>query len=116
MTTKDLATLNPVTVRLNVNGTGQEILTAGRPELVIGRTHKDGAPDIDLGPYGGSQAGVSRRHNRLLRQGDGWFVEDLDSANGTFVNGVRVAPQQRMVVKNGDVIRCGQIELKFGLE
>ncbi len=116
MATKGLAALNPVTVRLKVNGTGQEILTGGRAEVVIGRAHKDGAPDIDLGPYGGSQAGVSRRHNRLLCQGDGWFVEDLGSTNGTFVNGVRAAPQQLMAVKNGDVIRCGQMELKFGLE
>ncbi len=116
MTTKDLAALNPVIVRLKVNGTGQDILMASRPELVIGRAHQDGAPDIDLGPYGGSQAGVSHRHNRLLRQGDGWFVEDLGSTNGTFVNGVRAAPRHMMAVKNGDVIRCGQMELKFGLE
>jgi pSer/pThr/pTyr-binding forkhead associated (FHA) protein len=84
--------------------------------VVIGRAHKAGAPDIDLGPYGGSQAGVSRRHNRLLHQGNGWFVEDLGSTNGTFVNEVRIAPRQMMAVKNGDVIRCGQMELKFGLE
>jgi pSer/pThr/pTyr-binding forkhead associated (FHA) protein len=99
-----------------VEATGQDILTAGRPEVVIGRAHKAGRPDIDLGPYGGSQAGVSRRHNRLLHQADGWFVEDLGSANGTFVNGVRVAPQRRVALKKGDVIRCGQIELKFGPE
>jgi pSer/pThr/pTyr-binding forkhead associated (FHA) protein len=43
-------------------------------------------------------------------------VEDLGSTNGTFVNGVRAASQQLMAVRNGDVIRCGQMELKFGLE
>jgi serine/threonine-protein kinase len=111
-----LAALDQVTVRLKVEGTGQDILTTGRTEVVIGRAHKAGAPDIDLGPYGGSQAGVSRRHNRLLHQADGWFVEDLGSANGTFVNGVKVTPQRRMALKKGDVIRCGQIELKFGTE
>jgi pSer/pThr/pTyr-binding forkhead associated (FHA) protein len=116
MTARDVAALNPVTVRLEVKETGQDILATGQAEVVIGRAHKDGAPDIDLGPYGGSRAGVSRRHNRLLHQGDGWFVEDLGSTNGTFVNEVRIAPQQMMSVKNGDVIRCGQMELKFGLE
>jgi serine/threonine protein kinase len=116
LATKTKEKLNKANVRLKLISAGQDILRSGRTELVIGRTHKDSIPDIDLGPYGGSQAGVSRRHNRLLRQGDGWFVEDLGSTNGTFVNGVRVAPQQMMAVKNGDVIRCGQIELKFGLE
>jgi serine/threonine protein kinase len=113
---KELAVLDQVTVRLKVEGTGQDILTAGRTEVVIGRAHKAGTPDIDLGPYGGSQAGVSRCHNRLLRQDDGWFVEDLGSANGTFVNGVRVAPQRRVALKKGDIIRCGRIKLKFGTE
>lgn len=113
MGTKELAVLNPLLVRLKVNDTDQEILATDQTEVVIGRAYKDSTPDIDLGPYGGLQAGVSRRHNRLLRQGEDWFVEDLGSINGTFVNGVRVAPQQMMSVKNGDVIRCGQIELKF---
>jgi serine/threonine-protein kinase len=108
--------LNKMNVRLKLIAAGQDILRPVRSELVIGRAHKDSMPDIDLGPYGGSQAGVSRRHNRLLRQGDHWFVEDLGSTNGTFVNGVKVAFQQRAAVKPGDIIRVGQIELQFGVE
>ncbi len=33
---------------------------------------------------------VSRRHCRLYLEGDSWFVEDLGSSNGTFLNGVKV--------------------------
>jgi pSer/pThr/pTyr-binding forkhead associated (FHA) protein len=116
MMMREPAAPNPVIVRLKVNGVEPEIVTAGQTEIVIGRAHKDGALDIDLEPYGGLQAGVSRRHNRLLRQGEAWFVEDLGSINGTFVNGVRVAPQQMMSLKDGDVIRCGHMELKFGVQ
>jgi len=46
-----------IRVRLKVLPGGQEILAAGQTELIIGRAYKDKAPDIDLGPYGGSQAG-----------------------------------------------------------
>ena len=33
-----------------------------------------------------TDAGVSRKHARLARKGTGWFVEDLGSSNGTYVN------------------------------
>jgi serine/threonine protein kinase len=111
-----LATLEP-SVRLKISGSEAEILpsVAGRTELIIGRAHKDMAPDIDLGPFGGSQAGVSRHHSRLVRQGEEWLVEDLNSVNGTFVNGAKLNPNQPKALKNGDVIRCGRIELQFML-
>jgi serine/threonine-protein kinase len=109
------ATVEPP-IRLKVTASGQEITTTSRSELIIGRSHKEVKPDIDLGPYGGSQAGVSRQHSRLVHQGSDWAVEDLGSTNGTFVNGVRLAPHQPKKVKSGDVIRCGQIELQFLLD
>jgi pSer/pThr/pTyr-binding forkhead associated (FHA) protein len=103
-------------IRLKVVSTGQEIVTAGRSELTIGRTYKNMVPDIDLGPYGGSKAGVSRRHARLIFRDGRWHVEDLDSTNGTFINGVKVTPHQLSVLSDGDVIRCGQIELTLKIE
>jgi len=103
-------------VRLTVNPGGQEILVACQPELIIGRASKKTVPDIDLSPFGGSTAGVSRKHSRLLCQHGEWFVEDLGSTNGTFVNGEKIAPNQKVSVKHNDTIRCGQIELHFTID
>jgi pSer/pThr/pTyr-binding forkhead associated (FHA) protein len=48
---------------------------------------------------------VSRAHAALHRRRDGWYVVDLGSTNGTFVNGWRVsAPVQ---VSEGDVLTFG---------
>ena len=47
---------------------------------------------------------VSRRHARVLWEGDELVVEDLGSSGGTFVNGIRV---QRCAVQVGDVVRLG---------
>ncbi len=108
---------NPdVTVRLKVTASGDEILMTGRSELIIGRSHKNVVPDIDLSVFGGSKAGVSRRHGRLVLKDGRWYIEDLGSTNGTFVNGIKVDPGQKVPIKSGDVVRCGQIELQFGVD
>lgn len=48
---------------------------------------------------------VSRTHFHLSAKGDTWQIEDLGSANGTFVNGERLhAPR---FLSDGDLLRCG---------
>jgi serine/threonine protein kinase len=108
--------LKETKVSLKLTENGQQIAVNSKPELIVGRTHKGQAPDIDLGPYGGTQAGVSRRHSRLLRREGQWFVEDLGSTNGTFINGVKLPANQATALKRGDKLRFGQIEVQFELE
>ncbi|MCB0153264.1 MAG: serine/threonine protein kinase, partial [Anaerolineae bacterium] len=62
-------------IRLRVTPSGQEILASGQTELIIGRAYKSMAPDVDLAPYGGSKAGVSRRHGRLIHREGDWLAE-----------------------------------------
>ena|SRR6476620_9726789 len=52
---------------------------------------------------------VSRLHCRLSAGGSELEVEDLDSTNGTFVNGRRI---ERGVLKNGDQLGVGRVMLK----
>lgn len=54
---------------------------------------------------------VSRQHARLLIAGDDTTVEDLDSKNGTFLNGQRIESATR--VRVGDEIRFGRIRARF---
>ena len=103
-------------VRLRLTSGGQEILASGQAEFIIGRAYKTMAPDIDLGPYGGSKAGVSRRHARLSHSQGGWLAEDLGSTNGTYINGIRLTPNKPVSLTPSDLIRCGQIELEFMIE
>ncbi len=69
----------------------------GRGELVLGR-------DDDL-PYRIDDVAVSARHARLYCQGGELFLEDLDSTNGTFVEGRRITEPTRL--KEGDRIQLG---------
>ncbi len=77
----------------------------GRATLMIGRSEDN---DIVL-----SHPAVSRRHARIVRHDpDGvYIIEDLDSSNGTFINGeLIVQPTQ---LKRGDIIRVGPIKLVY---
>lgn len=49
---------------------------------------------------------VSRRHTRILREPEGFYVEDLGSTNGTFVNGQRVTAP--LLLYHGDTIEMGK--------
>jgi hypothetical protein len=52
---------------------------------------------------------ASARHARIELRGDGVWVQDLESTNGTYVNGARVAGAQRLDA--GDVLRVGETDL-----
>jgi pSer/pThr/pTyr-binding forkhead associated (FHA) protein len=52
---------------------------------------------------------VSNRHARLSYHHGQWWLEDLKSTNGTFLNDEPVVAP--LVVTSGDVVRCGQVGL-----
>ena len=75
------------------------------PEVVIGRQNADLVLE---------DPEVSRRHAVLRRSGDSVLIEDLDSTNGTFVNGERIGAPMR--VRSGDELRVGQTTLQIELD
>lgn len=84
-------------------------------ESQIGRWDADGGifPDVDL-DADDPEAKVSRRHARIMRRNDKYFVEDLGSTNGTFINrGRRLLPGDRQPLQDGDEIIVGKTFLRF---
>ncbi len=76
-------------------------LPAHEPQL-IGRS-SEALPIAD--------ATVSRRHAELTPDDGRWYLRDLDSANGTFVNGRKIT--DRVELSPGDQIRCGSTMMVF---
>jgi len=54
--------------------------------------------------------GLSRQHCYFEKQGERFFLVDLESRNGTFVNGERIT---RVELKAGDIVRIGAVEFEF---
>ena len=48
---------------------------------------------------------VSRRHAVLFENHGSWYVDDLNSLNGTFLNGRKITAGQAAAVRDGDEIR-----------
>ena len=77
------------------------------PRVVIGRAKSGVAIDLDLSP----DRSASRPHAVVLREGAQYFIEDLNSASGTFVNGEDIRGLGRRRLRPGDTILIGNTTL-----
>ena len=84
------------------------------PDLIVGRSdpQRGHRPDIDLIAMDPAQT-VSRRHARFVRRGAQFFVEDLNAFNRTRLNGAPLVPHQEAELHSGDIVRLGNVELRF---
>ena len=87
-------------------------------EAVLGRLDATRGvfPDVDLTPDGGLEGGVSRRHARVHQQKAQFFIEDLGSANGTFLNGQRLTPYLPHPLRDGDEVQLGRVRLRIAVQ
>ncbi len=95
--------------------TGDVVPLIGRENYTLGRTIEGQAvvPDIDLGPFEGYEEGVSRMHAEVRFADTGVTLVDLESANGTLVNGKRADPLDPVLLRHGDVIQIGRLRLQL---
>ena len=97
--------------------TERSVIVIPNQETLVGRRCKGEAkPDIDLSMWGAYHYGVSRRHALIIRQSNTLGFVDLDSANGTFVNGTRLQPQTEAVLRDGDQIHFGRLAVRIYFE
>jgi pSer/pThr/pTyr-binding forkhead associated (FHA) protein len=69
-------------------------------------------PDFDMTFYDDGDY-VSRRHARITKGRAGYFVTDMESSNGTTVNGQPLIPQRAHLLRNGDHIKVGLVVIQF---
>lgn len=55
---------------------------------------------------------ISRSHCKIIRNGSQYMIIDLQSANGTFVNHIRLQPNQPCLIKNGDIVRLANSDFQ----
>jgi len=83
----------------------EKIFNFSRKEVIIGRQ-----PGSDVRLDDGT---ISARHARLAYHHAQWWLEDLHSKNGTFLNQERVL--SATVLTTGDALRCGGVEMEIAI-
>ena len=83
-------------------GEEERTLTLDKPEVIMGRGVECG---LQLTDYG-----ISRQHAKIVQSGDEWVVVDLNSRNGTRVNGARVT---QAILSDGDEVTLGKFSVHF---
>ncbi len=81
-----------------------DVLTLDSQALTVGRGAANDVPLPD-------DEYASSRHARFEPRRDGVWIEDIGSTNGTYVNGIRLTRERKLVP--GDVVRIGETDLRF---
>ena len=85
---------------------GSLIATLDQEAYTIGK--KRGEADLVL-----EDLSISRLHARIVKEEDGYYLEDMNSTNGTFKNGLRMQPYEKRKLEEGDEITFGKRTLVY---
>ncbi len=82
-------------------------------DIVIGRGDESFAPDVDLTALDATKLGVSRMHVSIHYDANQatLSIMDMQTTNGTFINGVQLHPQEIRILRHGDELRLGRLVL-----
>ncbi len=85
---------------------GRVLAVIDRPITTIGKRKEEA--DIVL-----EDMSVSRLHARIVKEKEKYYIEDLNSTNGTFKNGLRLQPYERRELEPEDEIKTGRVLMVF---
>lgn len=76
----------------------------------IGKQNDRIPPDVDVSGFPNSEI-VSRIHADIRVEGDAYYIEDVGSSNGTYINNKPLSPGDRHRLRAGDRIALGKGDL-----
>jgi hypothetical protein len=82
-------------------------LPKDRATIMLGKPNSHHPPDIDLSCLADAEI-ISRQHALIHIEGETYYIEDLGSSNGTYVNHTAVARGERQEISSGDVLALGK--------
>src|SRR5688572_26243338 len=96
---------------------GQKLQVPIESQVMLGRSDgtQSSSPLLDLIPYGADKLGVSRKHASIRWQGPNLYIYDMDSANGTVLNGTRLQANIGYRLNDGDSLTLGHMATQIKL-
>ncbi len=101
--------IKPEELEKKLYGNGKEnrkVISLEKLPIVVGK--KGEKADVTL-----ADASVSRMHARLTEENGQLYLEDLNATNGTFKNGVRLKPYERVEIDKEDEVKFGKLSFTY---
>ncbi|XWX04405.1 FHA domain-containing protein [Aggregatilineales bacterium SYSU G02658] len=108
-----LPTRAPDRLRLYVSEGRATFEVSAAQSVVVGRSSSAGSVEVDLSPYNAVDLGISRHHVQFDIVGDRLMVKDLESVNGSSLNGKPLAPNHYYPVTHGDELKIGRLKMRI---
>ena len=101
-------------IALHIMDVGKTIPLTGSEEFTLGRSVEGSLtrPTIDLSSFGAYEKGVSRIHVMVKISNNSVTICDLNSVNGTRVNGKKIAPNEPISLNHGDIFTLGKMKFQ----
>ncbi len=102
---------NELLVTIIIPSSRKRVILPLHTQIQVGRADDEEGfyPELDLTDYQGGEKGVSRYHAIIKAAEDGVVLIDLESTNGTHLNGFRLAGNRPYLIKDGDEVRFGDL-------
>lgn len=80
--------------------------------IIIGRNSSKQTVAVDLTAFEATENGVSRQHLKIEIFGERLMVKDMDSVNGSRLNGATMTPNHVYDLQHGDELKIGRIKMR----
>ncbi len=94
------------TIRRLYSTEGEVLAVIEENAITIGKFDQEA--DVVL-----EDASVSRLHAKITKEDDVFYLQDLNSTNGTYKNGLRLNPYEKRRLDVGDEVKCGRVSFTF---
>ncbi|MBK8020293.1 MAG: response regulator [Chloroflexi bacterium] len=107
----------PWVVEFRIVGTATTLQVQVRDAMILGRGDVNSGyfPEVDLTPFDAFSKGVSRRHAVITIKNNRLSLRDLNSTNGTRINGVPCEPGAEKRLRHGDELQFGHLRMQMSL-
>jgi pSer/pThr/pTyr-binding forkhead associated (FHA) protein len=115
---KHIGKLTADSIAFYIGDAPDPLIVSVPSEAIFGRfTLSSLTQRIDLSDYAQYMSGVSRLHVAIRRNDDHQLeIQDLGSTNGTWINGERITAHQFRLLKSGDALKLGWLNVRLYFE
>lgn len=98
--------------------TAQSFVFSPATQTILGRVEPDDSEAMcfDLSPYNARELGTSRKHAILYRSDFTIEIQDLDSKNGTYINGYKLPANEIQVLRDRDELVLGGLHVRIAFQ